>query len=66
MSMEKLNRAARAAGFAMAPPEELFAEPKVERVAGWSEAKHVQPTADGVRSGWLREMFSGLTQRLPA
>jgi hypothetical protein len=69
MSIEKLNRAARAAGCAMAPPEELFEEPRADRTTGgWTAARHEaqsdrQPV---VRTSWLRDMVSGWTSKAPA
>ena len=66
MGIEKLNRAARAAGCAMAPPVELFEEPKQNKVSdGWAEAKHAAVAAPQQRSGW-RDLFSGWTTKATA
>lgn len=66
MSIEKLNRAAWAAGCAMAPPAELFDEAGPANTAkGWVGAKHAQQTPEPARS-WLRDMFAGWSQKQPA
>lgn len=68
MSIEKLNRAARAAGCAMAPPVELFEEQTPKEVAGgWTAAKHEQAAAHPrqQRSSW-RDVLTGWTTKAPA
>lgn len=66
MSIEKLNRAAKAAGCAMAPPVELFEEPKAGTAAtGWTAARHDAKSSEPQRSAW-RELLAGWTTKAPA
>lgn len=70
MSIEKLNRAARAAGCAMAPPAELFDEAAPpQATGGWQAAKHTakpQTNEPAPRAAWLRDMFTGWTSKATA
>jgi hypothetical protein len=72
--MEKLNNAARAAGFAMAasdePYEDVEAQGKDTEASGWrpNEAVLLAPTpiAHRHRGDWIRAMLSLFGRRAPA
>jgi hypothetical protein len=72
MSIETLNSAARAAGFAMAmsdePAEE--AKPQEHPAAGWDPAEPVLLTAGepakATLAEWVKGVFSSLGRRAPA
>ena len=70
MSIDKLNRAARAAGCAMATPQELFEEQMPERPAGgWTTARHEASSSQDkqpAKSWRLRDMVAGWTSKAPA
>lgn len=68
MSMERLNRAAMAAGFAMAAPDDdemdaAEAAPRTEEAPGRQVAVYVPPTARAATdmlaaaSGWVRGLL---------
>ena len=73
MGIERLNSAARAAGFAMAASEEPYAEIKAEAKTAetqWRPGEAVlpsEPARTGLRIGeWMRSMLGLFGRRAPA
>lgn len=78
MSIEALNNAVRAAGFAMASPDELSEESKPEakpEAEAWQAGEAVLPTQDQRESApkaassatdWVKSLFSVLGRGAPA